>query len=390
MAYRTSRARQTHLALQPNHSPTVQVAIDAAFDRLRQATCEVEKAAIHEPLDAYLAAPMSREQRMDVSYLLGECCDAQDGLLWQSCVIQGSPQDARYYFEDALSIAHDLPDWVALADIAERLGSYCRCTESYGPAIAYHRLALDTLRDPKSRIVARDIARECRLVAHLASHKTISGDAAAAEELFAEAEHLSNQIAEPGLEQGVLAWGRAVLYQFQGKYDTALHHAELATNCYAQHGNPSSFGRIQVFTAKLALTVAESCPSHSSARAHHMDRARRYTNSPAVLESLEEDPAGKSLHLLSMTHFLRLAGDTAGLMPHVLNVARGASESEDAALESLALAELAGDMTSLGEASSARSIYVRALQALRNTGMDGHASEISYRLRKLDGWTSAN
>lgn len=390
MAYLTSRSLQISPRIQPNYSPDVQRAIDAAFERLRRATSDAETATVHVPLNRYVAWSMSREQRMDLFNLLGESYAAQGRLLDEPYVAQGRTKEALSFFDDALSISQALGDWTAFVDIAERLGSFCRCIELYSSAVTYHTLALDALREHTTTLAERDFARECLIVAHLASHATLRGHLHVAKALFAEAEHLSKQVAQPGLEQGVLAWSQAVHYQWRGNPDRALRYAQQACSFYAEHGLPYSLARIHMATADIALTIAESYPAYSTARAENLDLAKANHEAAAKTGTLAQDVAGTSLHLLSTARFLRASGDNSTRLPYLLNVAIEAKLRSDAALEGQTFAELASDMVAIYELGSARTMYVRALDALRNTGMNGHADVVVSKLVALDDTLASN
>jgi hypothetical protein len=135
----------------PERSTSVQRRIDNAFAAIRmaQSTAAFPRARAILGLDI-VARKMSRWQLMDVLYLFGQAHCAEDRR------DLGIP-----LLEDALTLAVELKDAVAIADVGEPLGLACRWIGRYVRAVdvtpphelgAYRDQAMQRLKDLDARL----------------------------------------------------------------------------------------------------------------------------------------------------------------------------------------------------------------------------------------------
>jgi tetratricopeptide (TPR) repeat protein len=364
----------------PHRSSRIQFRIDAAFALIRaEKTIETFPCARGVLGSGTLAQKMSKWQRMDVLYVLGQadCSEGHQDL--------GIPR-----LEDALALAVELGDSVAIADVGEPLGLACRCVGQHAQAVDHLERAFGALSHPGAPSLFNHLSperlriRTCTLAAQLSSNQGAIGLYASAAVWLGHAELLSRGLPPYGIEHGLVAWCGAILNRWSGRLEPALRYAERASEIYARRGNAKSWARIRAITADIALDVATPYPAYSSIYDKYVRLARFYAQDAHKAAYAAYDPNGASLGMLAWARLLRFAGDNQSRFSIILGVATAADQAGDVGLASHALMVLGEEMEAIGEGESARSIYVRAVEAAPQYELGAYRDQAMQRLQRWD------
>lgn len=304
------------------YSPTVARLLTYAHTRLDRADADPSDSSLPETLlRPALGWRMSKRQRLSAYYLLARGAMAREDY-----------SSAITWIDDAYSLATELIEVGALAELAHLRGDICHVLRQYAAAADASWDYLILMRDPRAGVGPDDLADEVETRVTLAQWEFLQEDYALASDVLTDAETLISGRAEFDAVRLRIAWIRVMLHRWRGEYSIALPLAISVAEAPSIRTSPQLRGRIETIVADLSMDRAETFgPDATSAvpRTFLTTAGTYLERSEASLRD-SHDTGGAAMARLAQLRLSRLTGANEQRLTAIEELERlGCSISDD-------------------------------------------------------------
>lgn len=341
------------------YSPTVARLLSYAHTRLSQpGSDESSSTALDVLVRPALGWRMSKRQRLVACYLLA-----------RTAMARKEYAEAITWLDDAYTLASELLEVGALAELARLRGTACQELQRFAEAADASWDYLVLLRDPRVGVGPDDVAAEVETRITLAQSEFLQENYDLAIAVLADAESLIANHDEFDSARLYIAWVRVMLHRWRGEASIALPLAMEVADAPSIRQSPQVCGRIETIVADLSMDRAEGfIPDPASyVRATFLTIAGKYLrrSEAALLDS--PDVGGAAMARLARVRFSRLTGTNEDRLEAIAALESLGHSLPDASLVIQALTARGEELQARGEREPALVAFRQAVDLARQS-----------------------
>lgn len=335
------------------HSSDVARSLIAAYAVMKQGAHQAQSFLdAYAILDPILRVPMSRQQRMHVSYVASLRFAAL-----------GDTIDALNSIDDALEIALTLNDIPSTLELLMLRGNVNRGALYLRDAVDDYSDCLALLREQEERTGDLDAEAALGLLAQLGGFEFHLKHYDTAQRHLDEARRLIPLASGRILDAATVEWMQSHLFRWSNQPERALRPALAAAEVFTEHGTPASAGRAQTSVAELYLDFAEVL-SDGTDRYGMLRQAKVHIRLALALAREAHDSIGEALAQLAAIRHSRLARLNCNRMNTIERTVSFAERRGDIALQAQANTALGDELAATGDLPRALDVYRRVVALL--------------------------
>lgn len=301
---------------------------------------------------------MSKRQRLLTYYLLA--CSA---------VAREEFGDAITWIDEASSLATELLEVGALAELSWLRGSACQGLQRFADAADASWDYLVLLRDPRVGVGPDDVATEVETRVTVAKWEFLQGDYTLTESVLSEADALVFGRAEFEAFRLDIAWIRVMLHRWRGEASLAMPIAMEVAEAPAIRNSPKACGRIETIVADLSMDRAETFTDDPASyiRASCLTVAGKYLRSSEAALQDAQDVGGAAMARLARVRYSRMTGgndDRLAMLGALEQIGRSTS---DDSLVIQALTARGEELMARGEREPGLAAFRQAVDLARHS-----------------------